>query len=308
MRASSNPVFRSLPQTAGGGYASFDTPQPGAAQYPQQPYPGYQPNQYVPATRAMTIDDVVTKTGITLGVLGVSGLVSYLLVANDHGLAAPLGLIGLVVGMGLAVVAIFTRRTDNPAIVLSYAVAEGLVLGAISFMFTNVTFGGAGGVGLISQAVLGTFGVFAGMLIAYKTGAIRVTPRLTKMIIGATFGLLVLMLGNWVAMLFTHDGFGLRSGGPVADRLQPRLHRHRGVRTSCSTSTRPTASSAPRRRRAPPGASRSDSPSRSSGCTWRSCACSATCTVAAAGSRHDSRSGASATYRSGPRFAVLRPR
>lgn len=164
----------------------------------------------------MTIDDVVTKTGITLGVLAVSALVSYLLVAHDHALAGPLAIIGLIVGLGLALVAIFTRRTDNPAIVLSYAVAEGAVLGAISFMFTNVTFGGAGGVGLISQAVLGTFGVFAGMLIAYKTGAIRVTPRLTKMIIGATFGLLVLMLGNWIAMLFTHDGFGLRSGGPVA--------------------------------------------------------------------------------------------
>jgi uncharacterized YccA/Bax inhibitor family protein len=212
VRATSNPVFRSLPQTSG-GYASFRTQQ---APYPQQGYPGYPQYRATPATRAMTIDDVVTKTGITLAVLSVSALVSYLLVAHNTALAGPLGFGGMIVGLVLAMVAIFTRRTDNPALVLGYAVAEGVLLGAISFVFTDVKFGGVGGAGLISQAVLGTFGVFAGMLIAYKTGTIRVTPRLTKMVIGATVGVLVLMLGNMVAMLFTGDGFGLRSGGPVA--------------------------------------------------------------------------------------------
>jgi uncharacterized YccA/Bax inhibitor family protein len=198
----SNPVFRSLPQTAGGyGYS------PAA----NQPY-----QTYAPQTRAMTVDDVVTKTGITLGVLACSALASYLLTAHDNALAAPLLIVGLVAGLGLAMFAVFTRRTDNPGLVLGYAVAEGLVLGAISFLFTNVTVRGVGGAGLIGQAVLGTFGVFAGMLVAYRTGAIRVTPRLTKAIVGATFGVLVLMIGNGIAMLFTHNGFGLRSGGGVA--------------------------------------------------------------------------------------------
>jgi uncharacterized YccA/Bax inhibitor family protein len=206
----SNPVFRSLPQTAGGyGYAP---PNPGGAYQPYQA--PHQP--YAPQTRAVTVDDVVAKTGVTLGVLAVSALVSYLLTAHDNALANPLLIGGMLLGLGLALFGVFTRRTDNPGLVLTYAAAEGVVLGAISFLFTNVTIGGVGGVGLISQAVLGTFGVFAGMLIAYRVGAIRVTPRLTKAVVGATFGVLVLMIGNGIAMLFTHNGFGLRSGGGVA--------------------------------------------------------------------------------------------
>jgi len=69
--------------------------------------------------------------------------------------------------------------------------------------------------GIAAQAIVGTMGVFAGMLIVYKTGAIRVTPRLTKMIIGGIIGVAVLMLFNLVMGLFGFD-MGLRSGGPLA--------------------------------------------------------------------------------------------
>ncbi len=72
---------------------------------------------------------------------------------------------------------------------------------------------------LISQAILGTVGVFFGMLVVYKTGAIRVTPKFTRMLVAAGFGVLVLMLGNLVLGLFGvggGEGLGLRSGGPIA--------------------------------------------------------------------------------------------
>jgi len=164
----------------------------------------------------MTIDDVVTKTGITLGVLAVSALVSYVLVNSNVDLAPLFVIGGGLVGFVLVLVATFGRKMDNPAIVLAYAVAEGLFLGALSFMFTDITFGGAGGATLIAQAVLGTFGVFFGMLVVYRTGAIRVTPRLTRMIVGALVGVLVLALGNLIAGFFIDGGLGLRDGGPIA--------------------------------------------------------------------------------------------
>ena len=53
--------------------------------------------------------------------------------------------------------------------------------------------------GIVIQAVIGTFGVFAGMLVVYKTGAIRVTPKFTRWIVGALVGVLVLMLANVIA-------------------------------------------------------------------------------------------------------------
>ncbi|MFI5778048.1 Bax inhibitor-1/YccA family protein [Nocardia sp. NPDC051570] len=222
MRTSSNPIFKNLPRQQGGGYAGFGSAAAGAgqyAQYGQQPYgyeQQYQPSQTAPATRPMTIDDVVTKTGITLGVVTVAAILSYGLTSANHSLAPLFVVVGGLVGFVLVMIATFGRKQDNPAIVLSYAAAEGLFLGALSFMFTNVAFGGVGGSGLIAQAVLGTFGVFFGMLVVYKTGAIRVTPRFTRMMFGAMIGVLVLMLGNLIAALFTPGGFGLRSGGTIS--------------------------------------------------------------------------------------------
>nr|WP_240955123.1 Bax inhibitor-1/YccA family protein [Rhodococcus sp. 105337] len=209
-----------MPKQEGGGYASFGSASAGAAQVTQQfGQPQYSPTDpwARPTTeRSMTIDDVVTKTGITLGVLTVSALISYVLVTMNTGLAAPFVIGGGLLGLVLVLVATFGRKMDNPAIVLAYAVAEGFFLGALSFMFTDITFGGAGGSTLIAQAVLGTFGVFFGMLVVYRTGAIRVTPRLTRMIVGALVGVLILALGNIIAGFFIDGGLGLRDGGPLA--------------------------------------------------------------------------------------------
>ncbi|KIA65791.1 Bax inhibitor-1/YccA family protein [Nocardia vulneris] len=224
MRTTSNPVFRNLPRQEGGGYANFGSGVAGAGQLGQQfgnqygqQYQQPQPYQQAPAgTRAMTIDDVVTKTAITLGVLALSAIVSYGL-TNANTSLAPLFVIGGgLIGLVLVLIASFANKMDNPVLVLSYAVFEGLFVGALSFMFTNVEFGGVGGSALIAQAVLGTFGVFAGMLVVYKTGAIRVTPRFTRMIVGAMIGVLVLALGNLVASFFISGGLGLRDGGPLA--------------------------------------------------------------------------------------------
>lgn len=217
MRESSNPVFRSLPKQQG-GYAQFG---PGYAAGAQQVYQGYQAEPYVQqgVSRPLTIDDVVTKTGITLGVLSLVAVVSYFLVGISPGLAMPFTIVGALGGLVLVLVATFGRKQDNAAIVLSYAALEGLFLGAISWVFGNVIVSGVSAGALITQAVLGTLGVFAGMLVVYKTGAIRVTPKFTRMVVAGLFGVLALMLGNLVLSLFGvggGEGMGLRSGGTLA--------------------------------------------------------------------------------------------
>ena len=128
-------------------------------------------------------------------------------------------MVGAFGGLALVLIATFGRKQDSPAIVLSYAALEGLFLGAISWVFGNVIVSGVSAGALITQAVLGTIGVFAGMLVVYKTGAIRVTPKFTRMVVAALFGVLALMLGNLVLALFGvggGQGMGLRSGGPLA--------------------------------------------------------------------------------------------
>ena len=217
MRESSNPVFRSLPKQQG-GYATFGSGAAGAAT--AQMHQGYEPyleQQQRGVSRPLTIDDVVTKTGMTLGVLSIVGVISYLMVSANIALATPFALVGSLGGLALVLVATFGRKQDNPAIVLSYAALEGLFLGAISFLLANVV--SVGGVGMIAQAIVGTLGVFFGMLVVYKTGAIRVTPKFTRMIVAGLFGVLALMLLNLVLAMFGvggGEGFGLRSGGPLA--------------------------------------------------------------------------------------------
>jgi uncharacterized YccA/Bax inhibitor family protein len=220
VRESSNPVFRSLPKGQQGGYAQFGT---GAAGYGAQavhadPYTAQYPDQQQKGVaRPLTIDDVVTKTGLTLAVVTVLGVLSYFMVSMNIDLMMPFVLVGGLGGFALVMIATFGRKQDNPAIVLSYAALEGVFLGAASFMFANLV--STGGPGMIAQAIFGTIGVFVGMLFVYKTGAIRVTPKFTRMMVAALFGVMAIMLLNLVLALFGvggGEGFGLRSGGPLA--------------------------------------------------------------------------------------------
>jgi uncharacterized YccA/Bax inhibitor family protein len=85
-----------------------------------------------------------------------------------------------------------------------------VLLGAISRVFEQRYHG------IVIQAVAGTVMVAAGMLFVYRIGAIRVTPRFTRIVVGATIGVFGLMVVNLIAYLFTPNGLDLRSGGPIA--------------------------------------------------------------------------------------------
>lgn len=226
MRDSSNPVMRGVVRdNQPAPYAGFGQAMPGAQQgmmtQAQQANP-YLNQAPVATSRQITIDDVVMKTGITLAVLIAFAVATYAAIVTRSGeaaqtaLALPLLAVGGIGGFILVMIASFGRKQDNPAIVLSYAALEGLFVGSISFVFANLTVSGDTSAGaMIGQAVLGTMGVFVGMLVVYKVGAIRVTPRFTRMLTAGMIGVLVLMLGNLVLGLFGVNT-GLRDGGPIA--------------------------------------------------------------------------------------------
>jgi uncharacterized YccA/Bax inhibitor family protein len=133
VRETSNPVFRSLPRQRG-GYAQFGSGVAGAAtQYGQQvdPYAPYT-DQRAGVSRPLTIDDVVTKTGITLAVLSAVAVVSYFMVEANQALASLFTFVGAFGGLAVVLIATFARKQDSPVLVLTYAALEGLSLGAIS--------------------------------------------------------------------------------------------------------------------------------------------------------------------------------
>ena len=203
-------LFRSFPgagttQSTGWGAGPQQTYGGTPSQY--DPYAAQSP--YAATGRAyMTMDDVVTKTGVSFLVTVLSAAATWALLPESlaWSLAIPAVLVAFVLGLVISF-----KQIANPAATLSYGVLYGIALGAISEAFNDIY------PGIVMQALIGTFGVFAGMLVVYKTGAIRVTPKLTRMVVGVMFGAVALLLVNFLVGIFTTgDPLGLRSGGPVA--------------------------------------------------------------------------------------------
>jgi uncharacterized YccA/Bax inhibitor family protein len=170
--------------------------------YDQPAYTGARPVQ-----RFMTLDDVVQRTGAMLLVLLAAGAVSWTLTTTR--VAVPLLIVSLLGSLGIGLYMSFTLKANAP-LCLTYSALEGLLLGAISRVFEQAYHG------IVIQALTGTVMVAGGMLFVYKIGAIRVTPKFTRIVVGATIGVFGLMIVNLLAYLVTPDGLGLRSGGALA--------------------------------------------------------------------------------------------
>lgn len=168
------------------------------------------------ADRPMTIDDVVAKTGITLAIIVALAAVNFFIGTSDPGLAMILTFVGMIGGLITVLVASFGGKYGSPAVTMTYAAFEGLFVGGFTFVVAGMTIGGANAGTMIGQAILGTIGVFAGMLFVYKTGAIRVTPKFTRFMVGAMIGVLVMSLGSLLIGLFSSGAGPLRDGSPIA--------------------------------------------------------------------------------------------
>ncbi|MFH8517668.1 Bax inhibitor-1/YccA family protein [Streptomyces gelaticus] len=227
---SSNPVFSRRGFSRDNGYAGFNAaPQAGAPAAAANPYaqgtaanpyatnPYAQPDaQYgvpqAPArTGAMTIDDVVARTAITLGTVVLGAVLAWALLPVDeanlgksYGIAIGAALVAFV----LSLVQSFKRK-PVPALIVAYAAFEGVFLGVISSAVSTYI-----GPGVVMQAVLGTMCVFAGVLLAYKMRWIRVTRRFYGFVMAAAIGFMLLMVVNLLFAVFGGgDGLGFRSGG-----------------------------------------------------------------------------------------------
>ncbi|MGW1375208.1 Bax inhibitor-1/YccA family protein [Streptomyces sp. NPDC002446] len=221
---SSNPVFSRRGFSRDTGYAGFNAPpqaggptanpyagtnpyaQGGGNPYAQDQQPVTQaPPQYVPQSRPMTMDDVVARTGMTLGTVIAGATVGWLFLTEHLGFALGAGLLAMVLGFVQSF-----KRKPSPPLILAYAALEGVFLGALSGFINDLPKMN----GAPMQAVLGTMAVFVAMLVAYKTRIVRVTARFTRFVMIAALGFFLLTLVNLMFMVFSGgEGLGFRSGG-----------------------------------------------------------------------------------------------
>lgn len=210
---SNNPVFR----------RSEEFNRPGANAYGNQTYagngnayPGYGQTGYADpstwgtgtpgapaptATAPMTIDSVVQKTGLTLGVVIIAALATWILTPSiENGEVSPSLIQAVTIGslgaFALSMVNSF-KRVISPALVLVFAALEGIALGGLSKLF-DASFGDS----VVSGAVIGTFAAFAGTLAAYKVFDIKVGNKFRMFVMAAVFGMIGLSLMEMVLGIF----------------------------------------------------------------------------------------------------------
>jgi uncharacterized YccA/Bax inhibitor family protein len=203
---SNNPIFRRSQefQRAGG------SPYGGAVNDPSTWSVGTPGGTgYVPTTTSapMTIDSVVQKTAMTIGVVILAALATWILTPDitdsnaDTVDLSPLFAavtIGSLGAFALSMVNSF-KRNISPGLVLAFAALEGVALGAISKIF-NIAYPG-----VVTGAVIGTFGAFAGTLAAYKVLNIKVGAKFRTFVVAAMFGMVGISVMSLVLNLFGVD-------------------------------------------------------------------------------------------------------
>ncbi|WP_367275986.1 Bax inhibitor-1/YccA family protein [uncultured Rothia sp.] len=189
------------------GQAQYGQQGYGQAQYGQQAYgqpqytdysaPTYSEPTYsepIPAGERLTMNDVLVKTAINLGLVVVGAVVAWYV--------PVLMFLGLLGGLVLGLVNSFKQKV-SPVLVMAYALMEGMMLGGLSAI-VNLRYPGTA-----IQAVLATIVVAGVTLALFANGKIRTTPKLNKIfMIGALSYLGYGLVSMLTAGLF---GFSLNS-------------------------------------------------------------------------------------------------
>ncbi|WP_029253051.1 Bax inhibitor-1/YccA family protein [Paraoerskovia marina] len=206
---SNNEAFRDPVQRRGGTKTS---PAPTSSPYGQMGTAGAvgadaasldamyaAPSATTADTKRLTYDDVIIKTGGLLALLVV-------VAAATWTLAPQLYIIGAIAGLVLGLVNAF-KREPSPLLITLYTVAQGMFLGGLSASYAQFY------EGAVPSAIVATIATFAGALLLFKSGKVRVTPKFTKFLLIGMVGYLLFSLTNVVLLMFgSLEGWGLRGG------------------------------------------------------------------------------------------------
>jgi uncharacterized YccA/Bax inhibitor family protein len=157
----------------------------------------------------MTLAGVINRSIVLLLLVAGTATGVWAYSSSHSSVIYPMVMIGALGGFAVAMVTSF-KREWSPVTSPAYAVLEGLFIGGISLVMEQRF------PGLVLQAVLLTFGVMFALLAAYQTRIIRPSETFKSVIVGATFGIVVVYLVSMVMQLFFHTEIPLINGsGPM---------------------------------------------------------------------------------------------
>jgi uncharacterized YccA/Bax inhibitor family protein len=158
--------------------------------------------------RTMTIQGTVNRTLILLLLLLATFVLSWNLFLSNPESALLLMLVGAIGGLIVALITIFVPKV-SPFTAPLYALLEGLFVGAISAQY-EVQYGG-----IVFQAVLLTIGVLLSLLLAYKSGFIKVTQNFRLGVVAATGGIFIVYLISFIGGFFGFEIPHLHEATPL---------------------------------------------------------------------------------------------
>lgn len=146
---------------------------------------------------SMTVSGTVSKIGLLLAIVSLVGVWSWNYTNTNPDTAALLTIGSSIAALIVALVIIF--KSPNPFLIILYTALQGVVIGAVSFLF------GAEFQGIVTQAILFTISITLGMLFLFTTGLVTVTQKLRSMILIATVGVLIFYLLSFVISIFSQS-------------------------------------------------------------------------------------------------------
>jgi uncharacterized YccA/Bax inhibitor family protein len=177
--------FSRMEQTFGTGTATLARPDGSGLDRPS-----------VSDVKPLVESDVLSKVGLLTLLAVAAGGLSFLL-SPSLGLA----LVCVFVAFGLAMWTTFVPRMAKTLAPI-YAVIEGLALGVLSKLYNEQSHG------IVPGAIVLTVALFVGVLLAYRTGLVRVTNRFISMTVVASFSLIFVMLAVLLGLRFPGVGSG----------------------------------------------------------------------------------------------------
>lgn len=163
----------------------------------------------------MTLRGTINKFGfLMLMVIGAASFTWHLYYEEKTSTVTTLIMAGFILGL-ISAFAISFKPKWSSFLAPAYGIFEGLVLGGISAIVNDAM--QKKYPGIVLQAVGLTFGVAIAMFLLYNFKIIKVTEKLRSIIIGATLGIAIFYLLNWILSLFgVHIPFmSLQNGGVI---------------------------------------------------------------------------------------------
>ena len=146
----------------------------------------------------MTLQGTIAKSLLLLVVALASGAFGWSKALDWFSTTGLWWLLGYFLLIGLTIAA-----AQNPSLAMPvgflYALMMGFWMGAVSRVYETVYDG------IVAQALLASVSAFLVCLLLYLSGAVRATPKMTRLIITATLGIFVMYMAAWILSIFGVD-------------------------------------------------------------------------------------------------------